>query len=194
MRVYSDKILPGALTGLLGAFLLTAAPAAQAQAGRSIRCESKGGQFNRCAVPWRDAELVRQESKGACTRGRSWGMDRQGLWVDHGCRGQFAEVRGRHGPHDRNDHIDRSDDDHRGGRGDRWRPGADWNREIRMGCDSNGKRYTFCQVDVGANGRVRLVQQQSDSRCTLDYSWGWNRAGIWTDHGCRGEFAVDRRW
>jgi hypothetical protein len=84
MPVYSDKIMPGALMGLLGAFLLTTAPTAHAQAGRSIRCESKDGQFSRCAVPWRDAELVRQGSKGACIRGERWGLDREGWWVDRG--------------------------------------------------------------------------------------------------------------
>ncbi len=184
----SGKLLIGAATCLLGVLSLTATSSAQAQSGRAIRCESNDGHFNRCAVPWRDAQLVRQESKGACIRGQSWGVDRQGLWVDRGCRGQFAEAaydrRGDwHGRHD--------------GSGDRdggWRPGPDWNREIRMGCDSNGNRYTFCQVDVGGNGRVRLVQQQSDSRCSEGYSWGFNRAGIWTSHGCRGEFAVERRW
>ena len=111
-------------------------------------------------------------------------MDRQGLWVDRGCRGQFAEVvRGgrpgwdEHGPGD-----------------DGWRPGPDWNRQIQLQCDSNSKRYSFCQVDVGGHGRVRLVKQLSDTRCSEGYSWGWNRAGVWTDHGCRGVFMVDRRW
>ncbi|OOG63995.1 hypothetical protein B0E46_08710 [Rhodanobacter sp. B04] len=179
--------IPGGIAASLAVALSLAvvAPAVPAQqANRAIRCESSNGQFNRCMVPWRDAQLVRQESKGACIRGQSWGVDRQGLWVDRGCRGQFAEVvRGgrpgwdEHGPGD-------------GG----WRPGPDWNRQIQLQCDSNSKRYSFCQVDVGGHGRVRLVKQLSDTRCSEGYSWGWNRAGVWTDHGCRGVFVVDRRW
>jgi hypothetical protein len=180
MRV-SDKVLIGAVTGFLGAAFLMATPVAQAQAGRTVRCESNNGKFNRCEVPWRDARLTRQESKGDCIRGQSWGVDRQGLWVDRGCRGVFAEAgRGRPGY---------------GGPGDGgWRPGPDWNRQIRLQCDSNKKSYQLCQVDVGRQGSVRLVNQMSDTRCTQGYSWGWNRAGVWVDHGCRGQFVVDRRW
>jgi len=176
----SDKILMGVVTGLLGVLSLTVAPPAQAQGGRTIRCESINGKFSRCTMPWRDARLARQESKGACIRDQSWGVDRQGLWVDRGCRGLFAEAeRGRPGY---------------GGPGGGWQPGPDWNRQIRLQCDSNQKRYQMCQVDLGRQGRARLVKQMSDTRCTEGYSWGWNRAGVWVDHGCRGQFVIDRRW
>lgn len=173
----AHKILLVMLTVLFGILSLAATPAARAQSGRpTIRCESINGKFNRCAVPWRNAELARQESKGACIRGQSWGVDRQGLWVDRGCRGLFAEAdRGRPGPGD-------------------WRPGPGWDRQIRLQCDSNKKKYQLCQVDVGRHGRVQLLRQMSDARCSEGYSWGWNRAGVWVNHGCRGQFAVDRRW
>jgi hypothetical protein len=184
MRLFG-KVWMGMATGLLGALLVTATPAAHAQ-GRTIRCESNNGKYNRCPVPWRDAQLAKQESKGACIRGQSWGVDRQGLWVDRGCRGVFAEG-GRGRP-------DYGRPDHGRPDGGGWRPGPDWNREIRLQCDSNKKRYQLCQVDVGGHGRVRLINQMSDARCTEGYSWGWNRAGVWVSHGCRGQFAVDRRW
>jgi Protein of unknown function (DUF3011) len=101
--------------------------------------------------------------------------------VDRGCRGLFAEAwRGRPG--------------YGGPDGGGWRPGPDWDRQIRLQCDSNKKHYQLCQVDVGRQGQVRLVKQLSDTRCTEGYSWGWNRAGVWVDHGCRGQFVVDRRW
>jgi hypothetical protein len=35
---------------------------------------------------------------------------------------------------------------------------------------------------------VRMVKQNSDSTCQQDYSWGFDRNGIWVDHGCRGDF------
>jgi hypothetical protein len=100
--------------------------------------------------------------------------------VDRGCRGIFVEGRGRPGYAGPGD----------GG----WRPGPDWNRQIRLQCDSNQKRYQMCEVDVGRHGRVQLIKQMSDTRCTEGYSWGWNRAGVWVNHGCRGQFVVDRRW
>ncbi|WP_243041920.1 DUF3011 domain-containing protein [Dyella sedimenti] len=173
----------GMTAGLLaGFFWLAAAPAARAQGRDPVRCGSDDGHFTRCQVPWRDAELIRQESNSPCTRGQTWGVDRGGLWVDRGCRGQFVEIR-------------------RGGyapppppSGGGWRPGPDWNREIRLQCESNDREYHFCQVDVGGHGGVRLLRQLSGSPCRQDASWGWNRAGVWVSKGCRGLFSVDRRW
>jgi hypothetical protein len=191
----SERGLAVAVTVLLGAFGLAAPAELQAQPGSTVRCESSGGKFHRCALPWRDAQLTRQESKGSCIRGQSWGVDREGLWVDHGCRALFAEA-----GHDYRDNRSRehaSDRDHERGRDDprgQWHPGRDWDRQIRLDCHSNHNRYQLCQVDVGRHGDVRLVRQVSDARCTEGYSWGWNRAGVWTHHGCRGQFVVDRRW
>ncbi|HZX70713.1 MAG TPA: DUF3011 domain-containing protein [Rhodanobacter sp.] len=173
----------GLIGGLIGLGGLIAAPAAMARGERTIRCESNNGKFNRCNVPWREVELVKQESKGACIRGQGWGVDRQGLWVDRGCRGLFAEAR-RGGP----DHG-RPDAGRPG-----YRPGPGWDRSIRLQCDSNKTRYQMCMVDVGRHGRVELVKRMSDARCTQGHSWGWNRAGVWVDHGCRAQFVVDRRW
>ncbi len=198
----------GLFSTLFGVLSLTAPPPVQAQNGATIRCASIDNRFTRCDVPWRDAQLVRKESKVACDRGRGWDMDRQGLWVDRGCRGLFVEARGgrpgRGDSHGGGDWQPGRGDSHDGdgwqpGRGDShggggWQPGADWNRQIRLQCDSNDNRYQMCQVDVGRRGRVRLANQVSDKRCTEGYSWGWNRAGVWVDRGCRGQFVIDRRW
>ncbi|MFC5435896.1 DUF3011 domain-containing protein [Rhodanobacter umsongensis] len=210
-----QRILLGAAAGLLAALSATVPRPAQAQSQQAIRCESIDGRFNRCAVPWNDAELARQESKGACIRDQSWGVDRQGLWVDRGCRGQFVEARrgwndrddrGGYRGDDRGDYQDgyqgsRRDDyqgnyqgGHRGEDRGGWRPGPGWDRQIRLQCDSNKKRYQMCEVDVGRRGHVQLVNQMSDTRCTEGYSWGWNRAGVWVNHGCRAQFVIDRRW
>lgn len=156
--------------------MLAAAPVAHAQRGDdTIRCESNGGHRQICPVPWRDARMVRQESNTDCVRGQTWGVDRRGVWVDRGCRGVFAAA------------------DERWGRGG-WHPGRDWNRQIRLQCSSTGRSYQMCQVDVGRNGHVSLVRRLSDARCIEGSSWGWNRAGVWVDRGCRADFVVDRRW
>lgn len=188
--------LAGVLTGLMAGALWSAAPVAHAQEREAVRCESRDGRLNRCDMPWRDARLVRQESDSPCERGRSWGVDRDGLWVDRGCRGLFAaaehEREWREDRRDEGDDADRRDDDGRDRDG--WRPGPDWDREIRFECDSNGRDNQFCQVDVGGHGGVHLVQQLSGERCEEGYSWGWNRAGVWVSHGCRGLFSIQRRW
>lgn len=205
--VVIHKVWPGVLMGLVLGMSSMAPAAATSRDVAAIRCESHDGHFNRCPIPWRDAALKRQDSHGACIRGQSWGVDWRGLWVDHGCRGVFMaagrdwhdrEVRADYrGARERDDY--RHDWRHRDDRDDRdrdgdWHPGRDWDREIRLDCHSNKNRYQMCQVDVGRHGHAQLIRQVSDARCSEGYSWGWNRAGVWVDHGCRGRFVVYRRW
>jgi hypothetical protein len=35
-----------------------------------------------------------------------------------------------------------------------------------------------------------MINQRSGSRCEQGYSWGYDRRGIWVDHGCRADFAI----
>jgi hypothetical protein len=58
--------------------------------GRTVECESPGTRV-KCRVDGteRGVRLVRQLSNAACTRNVSWGWDRDGIWVDRGCRGIF---------------------------------------------------------------------------------------------------------
>ncbi|MGA8278681.1 MAG: DUF3011 domain-containing protein [Rhodanobacteraceae bacterium] len=178
-------ILRCAVFGLIGLFVLPVS-AAHARGNRhdAISCTSQGFRPAHCAVPWRDAELVRQTSDSACVRGRSWGVDRRGIWVDKGCGGTFVEA-GRGGR--------RGDRGDRGDHGD-WRPGSGWDRSIAVRCDSKDFRYHFCQVDTGRGSRVAVRRQISDTRCVEGRTWGWNRAGIWVNNGCSAVFGVDRRW
>ena len=88
-----------ATLGLVVGFSFVAAPA-QAQrwgSGQVVTCGSVDGKYTRCSVPWRDAQLVKQDSDTRCDRGRNWGFERGAIWVDRGCRGQFAEAGGRPG-------------------------------------------------------------------------------------------------
>jgi hypothetical protein len=140
--------------------------------GEVVECQSNNYNLQRCRVPWRDARLVRQISSTPCRRGQNWGVDRQGLWVNGGCAGQFADA----------------------ARGGGWRPGADWDRRFSISCSSNNYQYTFCAVDLGGGGRARIERQTSNSACIEGRTWGWNRAGIWTNQGCAGVFSIDRRW
>jgi hypothetical protein len=144
-----------------------------------VECVSDNYRYTRCGVDWDDAELVRQTSESRCIEDRTWGVDRGGLWVDRGCGGIFVE-RGRGGHHG-------------GGRGD-WRPGPDWDRDIRLTCESRDYRYNFCEVDTGRGGGVRIDRQISQTACIQGRSWGYNRAGIWVSGGCAAVFRIDRRW
>ena len=59
---------------------------------RSIRCSSDNGERVYCEVDTRErrVRLVRQISESPCREGETWGWDRRGIWVDRGCRAEFA--------------------------------------------------------------------------------------------------------
>lgn len=59
--------------------------------GQTLRCESADNRQRRCSVPVRSGvQLLRQLSSTRCVEGANWGWDRSGIWVDQGCRGEFA--------------------------------------------------------------------------------------------------------
>ncbi|TCV93920.1 DUF3011 family protein [Luteibacter rhizovicinus] len=209
MRVAAIVFLVVIVTGLTGAWSFLSQ--ALAQEG-PVTCESQDARFTRCFVTWQDAKVVKGLSKAYCERGVNWGLDREGLWVDRGCRARFAEVSDRESIHVRRArivHADESRDRDRTGVLDRDRGhgGFDWARpydethragEARPGgatssrvveCNSRERRYRVCLAGRG-NHDGRMIRQLSDARCQEGYSWGWNRAGVWVDKGCRGIFEV----
>jgi hypothetical protein len=150
------------------------APAIAAGQGRgwddvdTLRCESIDRRWRACRVDTRgDVRLVRQLSDTRCVRGRTWGTDARGIWVDGGCRGEFAIVRGRGRGHDG------------GAAGQRFR------------CESNDHRANECGVP--GRGDVRIVRQLSDVRCVEGRNWGQRGGRVWVDDGCRAEFEVSYR-
>ena len=59
--------------------------------GRVVRCESQDGRSRHCSAPvQRGVQLLRKLSDSACIEGRTWGWDRDGVWVDRGCRAEFS--------------------------------------------------------------------------------------------------------
>ena len=59
--------------------------------GRMITCSSNNGNRNFCPADTRGGvRLVNQRSGSACVQGRTWGFDGRGIWVDRGCRADFA--------------------------------------------------------------------------------------------------------
>jgi hypothetical protein len=127
-----------------------------------ITCSSNNGNRNWCDIGnSRDVRLVRQISGSACIRDNTWGVDRRGLWVDRGCRAEFAVVNNNNSP------------------GNSWRT---------VTCSSNNGRRNWC--DIGGRRDVQLTRQISGSACIRDNTWGVDRSGIWVDRGCRAEFRV----
>lgn len=142
--------------------------------GQVFRCESRDNRYRECANNSRArARLVRQLSDAPCIEGRTWGSSRGGVWVDRGCRGEFAS-----------------------GRGNGWGNGGNWGNGPGYGggpvqtirCESDEGRTRQCSADV--RGGVRLVRQLSDTRCVEGQNWGWDRRGVWVSRGCRAEFEI----
>jgi hypothetical protein len=60
---------------------------------QTVYCESGDMKRHWCSEGiGRRVNLIRQRSQVRCVQGRTWGVDRSGIWVDRGCRADF-EVR-----------------------------------------------------------------------------------------------------
>ncbi len=138
-----------------------------------FRCESNDNRTQRCAVQsGGGVQLVRQLSSAACIEGRTWGQDRNAVWVSQGCRAEF-----------------RSSGDYYGSQGNGYGNGYGNGQLIR--CESNNDRTQRCAVDT--RGGVQLVRRLSSSGCTQGRDWSYDRRGISVSNGCRAEFAIGGR-
>ena len=135
----------------------------------TLTCRSESYAYNHCrSAEIRNggtARVAKQLSKARCTQNESWGMDRRGIWVNHGCEAEFRIT-----PRPR----------------DRVVQGK---KVIR--CRSEKYEYEHCQADTRAG--VRLVKQRSKAECVENQTWGSDRHGIWVDRGCDAEFQVVTR-
>lgn len=133
--------------------------------GRVLRCESSDGRPLQCPADTRGGvRLIRQS--GSCVEGKTWGANRDGVWVAQGCSGDFLLGSGGTGA---------SSNDSTYG-----------NRVLR--CESKGGRWTHCPGST--DGGVELVQQLSKNPCMRNQSWGADKRGVWVSGGCRGEFQM----
>jgi len=157
-------------------FSLQTLPPAE-RIARTITCSSDDGGRHHCNAETRGGVwLVNQRSSAVCNQGYSWDVEEHGIWVDRGCRADFAI--GREDYREVPRHDERHDERH-GERGE---------AQI-VKCSSDDGRRNFCRVEI--HGGVRLVNQRSEAACRQGYSWDFDEGGIWVDHGCRADFAVE---
>lgn len=60
----------------------------------------------------------------------------------------------------------------------------------RLRCHSTNYRYHFCYVPKSVV-RVTVRERISERPCVQGRTWGYQRNGIWVDHGCDAEFDVE---
>lgn len=153
----------------------------------TIVCESEKKRYQRCPADIRGpVRLVNQLSDSPCIQGRTWGYDRNSIWVDKGCRAEFEIGSG----------IDRtpfgyapSPRHHEYEPFSSPQPAVGPPRQIR--CESNDRGYNYCPADT--SGGVRLIRELSKSPCVRWQSWGFDDSGIWVDKGCRAVFEIRPR-
>lgn len=134
---------------------------------RSLVCESQDNARNHCAAETQfGVAIFKRLGESDCILGESWGFDETGVWVDAGCRAQFA-LGGYRLP------------------ADTLPPNAS-----KVTCESLDGGHKPCPVDTSRG--VGLLRQISDADCVLNRTWGYDRNGIWVTNGCRAEFAVAR--
>jgi hypothetical protein len=142
--------------------------------GGTVRCESQDNRERSCPVGWRNARVVRQISGTQCVEGQNWGVRNGAIWVNRGCRAEFAEARGGWGG------------GNGGGNGGGWGGG---NSNYTVTCSSNNNRQQSCNWD-DRQGRPVLQQQLSGSACQEGRTWGYSRGNVWVSNGCRARFGT----
>jgi DUF3011 family protein len=182
---YATRIL----AALLVVFFVGGSLSHATPQGDYLTCSSDDGRRNYCSADTRGGvRLVRQRSDSPCIAGRTWGYDRRGIWVDRGCRAEFATGTERG--------YGRGRDDDRGpgrGRDDDRGPGRGRGGYSQVFyCESGDMRRHYCTEGALGRGQVRLVRQKSDSPCIFGRTWGRDRNGLWVDRGCRADFEVSR--
>ena len=154
--------------------LLLSGCALASSAQQSIKCESNNGSRVYCGnFNSNQVTLARQISGSPCDRGRTWGVDNRGLWVDRGCRAYFNVSRGYGG-------SGYGGNNYRGGGGSQ-----------TVKCESNNGSRNYC--GSFSSNQVSLQQQISGSPCDRGRTWGVDNRGLWVDRGCRAIFNVSGR-
>ena len=135
-------------------------------ASQTIICESVNNRSQTCSTPWRgNSRLIRQLSNSPCREGITWRSQRNQVWVNNGCRGEFGYA-GTPPP-----------------------PVTPPVAGQTIRCESINNQYQICRTPW--QGHSRLVRQLSStaSPCVEDTTWQSQQGQVFVNQGCRAEFA-----
>ncbi|MBC8166142.1 MAG: DUF3011 domain-containing protein [Bryobacteraceae bacterium] len=177
------------LKAFAGMFLAGSAVFAQS----TFSCASDDMRRHYCSADTRNGvQIVRQRSDASCIQGSTWGFDRRGVWVDRGCRadfaiGNYAGNRGGfgNGGYGNGGYGNGGYGNNNGGYSNGRNGGYSSGGSITS-CNSDDMGRHFCTADT--RGGVSLYRQHSDAACVQGRTWGYDRNRIWVDRGCRAEF------
>ncbi len=136
----------------------------------TVRCESWQYKPARCGIITNGSVRLQRVIAGDCRQGQTWGWDRSAIWVNGGCRADFA-VSGNGG----------------GGGGGGWGGSGGSGSGQVVECSSWDYQPARCPVD---NANSVQIEKVNGGECVLNRSWGWDRRNIWVKDGCRARFRV----
>jgi Protein of unknown function (DUF3011) len=155
--------------GLLGALLDNGKEYAQTH---TFQCEADSSKKRRFCQADTRGGLRMLQPVNSCIYGKTWGYDAGGVWVESNCKAEFET-----------------------GGGEAYAPrevpgtGHIWgavNGLKAFTCASEGEAKHYCEADT-SEGAV-LTKNLGTPACVRGETWGFDRRGVWVDHGCRAEF------
>ncbi len=163
---------------VIGLMAITAIAALAMQGWQEVTIKSEKGrrEYKRVDHNGR-VRLVRELKGDPCVEGRTWGFDRDGIWVDGNCRAVFE--------YQRSENRDRDVDRLR----DLVRPGQYETKVFKLRSE-RGRRETR-RIDT--SGGIKLLRRLTDAPCQLGRSWGYDANSVWVDNDCQAEFEVRSR-
>ena len=154
-----------------------------------VTCESWGYQPRRCAANTRGGVRLARVNGGNCVQGQSWGFDRDEIWVNGGCRAQFAVGGGGYPgggfPGNGLPGGGYPGGGYPGGGG--FPPGNIGGGNRTIACESWNYQNVRCAADVYNGAQLARVTGGS---CIQNRTWGYDRGGIWVGGGCRAVFRL----
>ena len=147
----------------------------------TMRCESINNTRKNCRI---DAAatvaLVNQISENPCVLNRTWGVDKDGIWVSEGCRGEFVTTAPALSMISSSPAATVTVTT----------PAPAMNNIVPASgniiCESKNNTRSHCRFDTSMG--ISLVRRISDNDCIRDQTWGVDKDGIWVSGGCRAEF------
>lgn len=155
-----------------------------------ISCSSRNHQRKMCPADTSGGvKLKRQKSRSSCAG--NWGFDRNGIWVNNGCRATFElNINGRNNYGNNNGNNRYGNNNGQGNQnnyGNNQNNGYG-NQNNRITCSSNNLNRRSCAIPTGA--KVKFHKQLSRKSCSGN--WGYNHREVWVTSGCRAEFNLYR--
>lgn len=139
--------------------------------GQFVRCESWQFQPARCNMNTRGGVRIQRVIAGDCRQNQTWGWDRNAVWVNGGCRADFAAAGGG------------------GGGNANWGNGGGSSGGGGQIIECSSWQYQPARCNVRVQNSV-VIDRVNGGECVQGRTWGWDRNAIWVTEGCRARFRV----